>query len=318
MAVAEALLHLDAEAAVRAQLDEVLTKGLKADYLQLDDPVVLSGTKTGLTARVDRTRAPIEFWDITDALQFEYTRLDLAAFTSGLSLAVGGTLPLTGFDLMTLLLTSKGIPVSRRDGTATAYTSAGKVTLAPGAGSYRWTGTVGLTLSNLAYTIGDWAVGTRLALGLTSDTASETIKARLATQLNQLNATRLPVLLTEAMFTTGTPVSVDDFHAPFNTELALTFTGGYYTGTLAVRYNRFSFEQSFVKPIEISGTTITSSQQLVPDLSKALGCIIRTADVKNTTIPSIALNSSALIAVTFVDTSLAYQGELMVKYTRTG
>lgn len=316
MIAPELLFRMLPDDAVRAMLGEKLRTPLKATHLRLGKPQSLGGVKTGVVVTLDKTRAPVELWDLDGSYSFEYDRVELGEFTSGIDRSIDTTLPADTVDMLGAVLSPFNIPVVEGDLVPAIYLALGTVDVLADEHSYRWIGGCDVTLTMKAIEIDTLLLVKHFIIPFNVEYRSNSIKARLALYINLANASALKPQLTTAMFTLGEPVTNAPIGYQDNTAIALTFNGSPYTGSVVVTYQRRAFEITYRRPVEISGGQWVNKQQLSTQLSAQMGCDIQTADLLSEEFPPLAIGQELSFPVQFSPSSLAYIGSVLVKYRR--
>jgi len=316
MIAPESLLRMHPLDALRAQIGERLKAPLQASYLKIDPPKTVSGVKTSVQVSIDKSKAPIDLWDRVGTFHFEYDRIDLTAFTSGLNKTVRSSLPVTPQALLSKLFYLYGIPIIDSDLVDARYTTLGSADVIAADESYRWVGDTQLTIAMLGIEILGLIMVNTFTFSFTADWRSADVKNRITTHLNLGNSASLPTAVVASMFTLGTPVVNGPESAGNNTKIKLTFNGSPYEGSVDVVYGRRSFPDTFRWPVKITNPVIDTSA-LAPTLSTKLGCLITSGDLKAEPIPAVSVGQKVSFPVHFKETSLAYVGSILIEYTRT-
>lgn len=313
----ETLLKMHPLDALRAQIGEKLKAPLKATHLKIEAPVSLGGVNTSVKVSIDKSKAPVNLWDRVGTFTFEYQRINLPAFLSGVNLSVAAEIPSTPKDLMGNLFWPYRIPISETDFVEDSYDQLGTVSVIAAADSYRWVGEVDCVIARLGLEIAGRILVNTLTLSHTDAFISLNIKNQIATHLNLMNAASLAEPIQSNMFTISQVSENGPQDAGDNTALLLTFNGVPYIGALTVYYGRKSWPLTFRRPVKFGGPGYSNMTQLAALLSTQMGCVIAAADIKPTAMPTIAVGAKASFPVTFANNSLAYCGAILVEYTRT-
>lgn len=317
MIAPETLLRMHPLDALRAQIGEQLKAPLKSSYLKIQPPVSLGGTLTSVSASIDKSKTPVELWGLDGKLDFQYTRLDVEAFTSGISRSVKSSLPVTSDQVLRAILSPYSIPVDVSDVAPAEYTSYGEFDLIAAERSWRWVGEVQVMLNVLQLDINTCILADVFSIPFDRQFYSDNIKARLVTFLNLSNVSSLPEILVPSMFDVGVPEVNGPIAKGDNTKLPLIFRGTPYTNTLNVYYQRRGFEKTFTVPVKLSGGQLSNTQQLAAQLSAQMGCTITADDILSEPFPQMSTSKPTKLAVNFNPTSLAYVGTVLVQYSRT-
>lgn len=313
----ETLLKMHPLDALRAQIGEKLKAPLKATHLKIESPVSLGGVNTSVKVSIDKSKAPVSLWDRVGTFTFEYQRINLPAFLSGVNLSVAAEIPSTPKDLMGNLFWPYRIPISETDFVEDSYDQLGTVAIISSADSYRWVGEVDCVIARLGLEIAGRILVNTLTLSHTDAFISLNIKNQIATHLNLMNAASLAEPIQSNMFTISQVTENGPQDAGDNTALLLTFNGVPYIGALTVYYGRRSWPLTFRRPVKFGGPGYANMTQLAALLSTQMGCVIAATDIKPTAMPSIIVGAKATFPVTFANNSLAYCGAILVEYTRT-
>jgi hypothetical protein len=313
----ETLLKMHPLDALRTMITDQIKTPLKASYLKVEKPVSLGGLSTSVSVSLDKSRAPVSLWDRVDTVIFTYDRLDLSTFTTGLSLSVAAELPSTPAVLMDNLFYKYGIRNGKSDFADDTYTALGHATVIASPDSWRWVGEIDCSIIQLGLEISGRVLVNYLTFSWTSDFTSANIKNQIATHLNLMNASSLADVITANMFTVSNITENGPQDVGDNTSVLLTFNGSPYIGSLTVYYGRRSWPLSFKHPILMSGPAVTLTPELAAQLSTQMGCTITTADIQSMAVPSSAVGGTETFPIVFADTSLAFVGAILVKYTRT-
>jgi hypothetical protein len=313
----ETLLKMHPLDALRAQIGEKLKAPLKATHLKIEAPVSLGGVNTSVKVSIDKSKAPVSLWDRVGTFTFEYQRISLPAFLSGVNLSVAAEVPSTPKDLMGNLFWPYRIPISETDFVEDSYDQLGTVAVISSADSYRWVGEVDCVIARLGLEIAGRILVNTLTLSHTDAFISLNIKNQIATHLNLMNAASLAEPIQSNMFTISQVSENGPQDAGDNTALLLTFNGVPYIGALTVYYGRRSWPLTFRRPVKFGGPGYANMTQLAALLSAQMGCVIAATDIKPTAMPTIAVGAKASFPVTFANNSLAYCGAILVEYTRT-
>lgn len=313
----ETLLTMHPLDALRAQIAELLKAPLKSTYLKIEKPVSLGGLRTSVQVSIDKSKAPLALWDRVDSHTFEYSRLDLGTFTSGLNKTVKTTLPLSPEAILRNVFYPYSIPIANNDLVPALYTDYGSADVIAADESWRWVGETTIILTTLGIAITDVLVIDHFTLSFTAEFNSADIKNRLTSYINFANASSMPVPLNTQMFALGSPVVNGPDSAGDNTAIKLTFNGTPYIGEFTVYYARRSFPKTFSSPVRLKGYQLSNTSQLAAAISDELGCNIETSDIKPEQFPTIANGAKAKLAVNFADSSLAFVGSVLVEYTKS-
>lgn len=316
MIAPESLLRMHPLDALRAQIGERLKAPLQASYLKIEAPKAVSGVKTSVKVSIDKSKAPLDLWDRVGSFEFEYDRIDLNSFTSGLNKTVKAALPVTPQALLSNVFYLYGIPVIDSDLVDARYTTLGSADVIAADESYRWVGDVELTIAMLGIEILGLVMVNTFTFSFTADYRSADVKNRITTHFNLANSASLPTAVLPAMFTLGNPVVNNAEGEGDNTKIKLTFNGSPYIGSVDVIYGRRSFPDTFRWPVEIT-TPVIDTSALAPTLSTKLGCLITSGDLKAEPIPVVSVGQTVSFPVHFKETSLAYVGSILIEYTRT-
>lgn len=316
MIAPETLLKMHPLDAVRAQIQEQVRAPLQAIHLKIEKPVSLGGLRTQIFATIDKKRAPVELWDRTGGFMFEYDRLDLGNFVQGMNTALPSQLPTGSVDLLRALLNPRDIVVDDDDIVPAVYTQLGSAEIMAAEESYRWIGSMTMTINGQALEISTLVRNKTFTLSFTSNFKSSTVLGDLIMHLNLSNP-GLPKAVLAAMVSIGLPEQMGADHDGDNTRVLLTFNGFPYVGSIYATYQRRSFPKTFRNAIKIAGGAISNTSQLAGPLSGLMGCTITAADIAPQPMPNQALNSKQKVSVNFHGESLAYVGSILVEYNRT-
>lgn len=316
MIAPETLLKMHPLDAVRAQIQEQVRAPLQAIHLKIEKPVSLGGLRTQIFATIDKKRAPVELWDRTGGFMFEYDRLDLGNFVQGMNTALPSQLPTGSVDLLRALLSPRDIVVDDDDIAPAVYTQLGSAEIMAAEESYRWIGSMTMTINGQALEISTLVRNKTFTLSFTSNFKSSTVLGDLIMHLNLSNP-GLPKAVLAAMVSIGLPEQMGADHDGDNTRVLLTFNGFPYVGSIYATYQRRSFPKTFRNAIKIAGGAISNTSQLAGPLSGLMGCTITAADIAPQPMPNQALNNKQKVSVNFHGESLAYVGSILVEYNRT-
>lgn len=317
MIVPERLLKMLPLDALVAQLDDNLVPPLRGSHLRIGEPVAVDRLRTAITAQVVRDRAIVDMWGKVGEVDFEFTRLDLGVFGETLPRIVKPEFPVTARQLLQTVLSPYGIPVADDDVVEAVYTGVGLVTIYASDKSYRWVGELLIEIQRQELDIAKLITVSWFTPSFTAAWNSNSVKQTLTSYLNALNNNTLPRVITNAMYTLSTPAENGSFDAGDNTKISLTFSGNPYSGRFDVTYMRRSFQDTYRRPVELSGNNPGNTRALSSMISAQMGCLIAPADIFQETIPPMRVGESRLIKVSFAPESLAYVGEVMIQYSRT-
>ena len=312
----ETLLRMPPLEAVRAQIEENLKAPLKASHLKIGKPVSIGGLKTEVLATIDKSTAPVELWDRVGGYIFRYDRLDLTAFTEGLSKNIPSQLPVDATSLLGAILGPFGIPIVADDLVPAVYTSLGNNDLLANEFSYRWVGTMVATINAQALEIAALVKNRTFTFMYNKQYNSAGIKSNIVMQINLANPGLAKPIL-GSMFSMSAPVQSGPDHDGDNTTITLTFSGQPYVGAFDIKYQRRSFPKTFRWPVKLTGAVPTDTSKWATALSAQMGCTITANDIRPEPVPTTAVGAKQKVAVNFDSTSLAYVGSILVEYTRT-
>lgn len=316
MIAPETLLKMHPLEAVRMQIQEKVRAPLKATHLNIAKPVSLGGLRTRVHATIDKKNAPVELWDRVGELVFEYDRLDLGSFTDGMDTFRSSQLPTASDELLRALLSPYDVVVDSKDVVPAIYTELGVAEIIAGDESYRWIGSMIMTISGQAFEITTLIRNTTFTLPFTASFNSSSVLTDLVLRLNLTNP-GLPKAISTSMLTVDLPEQIGADDEGENTRLMLTFNGIPYLGSFPVIYQRRSFPKSFRYSIKLSGPQVGNATQLASLLSASMGCTITAADIASQALTVLPVGSKQEIAVNFHKDSLAYVGSILVEYSRT-
>lgn len=317
MIASERLLTMHPLDALRAQMEEVIKPPLKAAYLKVSSPKSLGGTLTSVEVSVDRSKTPLDLWEIAGRTTFTYNRLNLDAFTKGINKKVKVSLGVHSQSVLQAMLDPYHIPVAGNDVVDALHTAYGDTTLTADEKSWRWVGETGCVLEVMGIEITHLLKVDHFTIPFDAQFFSDKIKDRLMTYVNMANASSLPTPIEKAMITFNAPeVNAPNSYGD-NTRLQLFFNGMPYVGSVFVYYMRRDFDITFRHPVKISGGQLTNTQALAGALSSQMGCTITAADIKSEAFPQMVKGSTTPMAVNIDVSSLAYVGSILVHYSRT-
>lgn len=315
MITTEALLRMEAEAALRLQIDSALKRPLTERALTIDTLREDSGIWTWADCSLNKAKTPVSLWGLVGQPSFRYQRITTHDFFQGVDKRVRVGFPASTEVIFRAFLRRWGIPLSGYEVNGSDVTGPGSLTVIPSDRSFRWYGPIDLIAELLTLDINDHIRASRFAPTLHSQYSSDTLLDELIVWLNQSPTNLLLEPITRDMFDVSGIEVNDRNDSSSNTRLTLSFNGTPYVGDLDLLYGRQSFPKTYAYPIPVSYPQGTTGE-LADILSDHLGCQITTQDILDEPLPAIGIHRTDLCLVQFRPESLGYVGEIWVEYTR--
>lgn len=269
MSTPESLLKMDSLEAIKQVLLDNLPAWVEKDWLVIEN-IRTKGTSTPKDALAEMTFSsfyapPAIHAKFTAPLTFQFRRLNLSEFLTGVPRTVKYKGSISSVDILARLLAAYDIPVNQQDVTLFTTETAGNCVITASPNSPRWVGQATLQLIREAYLLKEFFKNTSVFIPFsTSFRSSDFLSVLLKAIENHNSSYEEPYVLkaTDFRITAG-PTVIEPDDDGLNTRITLTGTGGTFAGSLDFTYQRKSYTRTFRHPVQVAtGGVVTRAKVL--------------------------------------------------------
>jgi hypothetical protein len=286
MSTPESLLKMESLDAVKQVLLDNLPSWVKKEWLVIEG--IRPKAPSSKDALAEMTFSsfyapPAISAKFKDPLTFQFKRLNLTEFLTGVDKTVKFKGSVSSVDILSRLLAKHEIPVSPTDVELFTTEAAGSYVITAPASSPRWVGSVTLQLVREAYLLKEFFSNTAIFIPFSASFRSDDfLKVLLKAIENHNSSYEEPYQLRPEDFriTSGPSVITAD-DSGLNTKITLTGVGGDFTGSMDFTYQRKSYTPTYRHPVRVAtGGVVTRAKVLDAINFKYDTCLVE-SDIAN-------------------------------------
>lgn len=269
MSTPESLLKMESLEAVKQILMDNLPAWVEKEWLVIENirpqaAPLAKGTLAEMTFS-SFYAPPAVSAKFRNALTFQYDRLNLSEFLTGVDKTVKFKGSISSVDILSRALAKYNIPVSERDVELFTTEAAGSYVITAPASSPRWVGSVALQLLREAYLLKEFFKNTAIFIPFSpSFRTDDFLKVLLAAIENHNSSYEEPyTLLPQDFRISSGPTAITPDDEGLNTKITLTGVGGQWAGDMDFVYQRKSYTSTYRHPVVVeTGGTVTPAKIL--------------------------------------------------------
>jgi hypothetical protein len=319
MSTPESLLKMDSLEAVKQILLDNLPSWVNKEWLVIEN-IRPKGVPTSKDALAEMTFSsfyapPAISAKFKDPLTFQFKRLNLTEFLTGVDKTVKFKGSVSSVDILSRLLAKHDIPVSADDVTLFTTETAGSYVISAPETSPRWVGSVALQLIREAYLLKEFFSNTAIFIPFSTGFRSDDfLKVLLKAIENHNSSYEEPYQLRPEDFriTSGpTVISPDD--NGLNTKITLTGVGGDFTGSMDFTYQRKSYTPTYRHAVRVATGGVVTRAKVLDAINFKFDTGLVESDISNwATLPS-TLVEKGIYRLTTTPNSLTTVGDIYVE-----
>lgn len=250
-----------------------------------------------------------------DPLTFQYDRLNLSEFLTGVDKTVKFKGSISSVDILSRALAKYDIPVSERDVELFTTETAGSYVITAPASSPRWVGSVALQLLREAYLLKEFFKNTAIFIPFSpSFRTDDFLKVLLAAIENHNSSYEEPyTLLPQDFRITSGPTAITPDDNGLNTKITLSGVGGQWAGDMEFHYQRKSYTNTYRHPVVVETGGVVTPAKVLDAINFKFDTGLIEDDISNwPSLPS-SITEKGTYRLTTVANSLTTVGDIYVE-----